>query len=91
MKLNWGKIWRWSGSKPSVMRPWEYCTLPADLQETGNQGWALEHPDVAKSWHNDKVKAILGRGASVVPFDQCMFGSVSKVHCTHKREDPFHE
>ena len=88
MNLNWGKI------SPAVKEKafsdatlhLEFCMLPADPQETNNRGWALEHPDTAKSWHNDKVKAVLGRGALVARFDQCMFGLVSKVGCIPMRK-----
>jgi len=81
MNLNWTKI------KPVVREQafrdatlhLEFCMLLADLQESAGRRWVLEHPDAAKSWQNNKVKATLERGAKIARFDQCMFGLVSKV------------
>ena len=88
MNLNWSKI------KPVVREQafrdatlhLEFCMLLADLQETQGCGWAFEHPDAARSWHNQKVEATLQRGALVARFDQCMFGLVSKVDRTPMRK-----
>ena len=60
--------------------------LLADLQESEGRGWAFEHPDMAKSWQNKKVKAVLQHGALTARFDQCMFGLVSKVDKTPMRK-----
>jgi hypothetical protein len=81
MNLNWGKI------KPVVREQafldatlhLEFCMLLADLQASQGRGWAFEHPDGAMSWRNTKVEAVLGEGAMVARFDQCMFGLMSKV------------
>lgn len=88
MNLNWGKI------KPVVREQafrdatlhLEFCMLLADLQEAQGCGWAFEHPDSARSWHNQKVEATLQRGALLARFDQCMFGLVSKVDKTPMRK-----
>jgi hypothetical protein len=53
--------------------------LLADIQESQRRGWAFEHPDTAKSWHNAKVKMTLDKGAYLARFDQCMLGLRSKV------------
>lgn len=81
MNLNWGKIkpvLREQAFQDATLHL-EFCMLLADLQESQGRGWAFEHPDTAKSWHNSKVKAVLQLGAFTARFDQCMFGLVSKV------------
>jgi hypothetical protein len=81
MNLTWGNfspVVREQAFRDATLHL-EFCMLLADLQETDNRGWALEHPDAAKSWDNNKVKAALGRGAGVARFDQCMYGLISKV------------
>lgn len=81
MNLNWNKIGpvvREQAFRDATLHL-EFCMLLADLQESEGRGWALEHPDTAKSWNNAKVRMVSSHGALMSRFDQCMFGLVSKV------------
>ena len=88
MNLNWAKIkpvLREQAFQDATMHL-EFCMLLADLQQSQGRGWAFEHPDGAKSWHNCKVETLLKSGALVARFDQCCFGLVSKVDGTPMRK-----
>jgi hypothetical protein len=88
MNLNWAKISppiREQGFRDATLHL-EFCMLLADLQESEGRGWALEHPDSAKSWANAKVQQMISHGSYLARLDQCCFGLVSKVAGTPMRK-----
>ena len=61
MNMNWSRITpvvREQALRDATLHL-EFCMLLADLQESSGRGWALEHPDSAKSWQNQKVMSIM--------------------------------
>ena len=88
MNMNWSRITpvvREQALRDATLHL-EFCMLLADLQESSGRGWALEHPDSAKSWQNQKVMSIMQRGPFLARFDQCMFGLVSEVEKARMRK-----